>query len=208
MALVKCRECGKDLSSDAKVCPHCGARKLTAMGAIGGIASGIIMIFLAIVVLKSIFGEKEPNGGQPSPKVQETIPSNQDYTNKAEIRKYLHGFKTFNGKNIVSVLNDYSLDVSEVQVSDIQMSHFGTDKLPLLQGDKAGDLLVEVIITGKPKSSLPCTLPKYMKKMLSYGPLSSEIIKRGDKFIPLASNGGYEPLLYWISSNKCSDQYD
>jgi hypothetical protein len=27
MALVNCRECGKEVSNQAKVCPHCGARR-------------------------------------------------------------------------------------------------------------------------------------------------------------------------------------
>ena len=26
MALIKCRECGKDISTEAKACPHCGAK--------------------------------------------------------------------------------------------------------------------------------------------------------------------------------------
>ena len=25
MAIIKCRECGKDCSNDARSCPHCGA---------------------------------------------------------------------------------------------------------------------------------------------------------------------------------------
>lgn len=32
MALVKCLECGKELSTDAKACPHCGAPKLSSVG--------------------------------------------------------------------------------------------------------------------------------------------------------------------------------
>ncbi|MDA1380576.1 hypothetical protein PCI56_13395 [Plesiomonas shigelloides subsp. oncorhynchi] len=27
MAMTKCRECGKDVSTEAKVCPHCGVEK-------------------------------------------------------------------------------------------------------------------------------------------------------------------------------------
>jgi ribosomal protein L37E len=27
MALIKCKECGKEKSSQAKVCPHCGLKK-------------------------------------------------------------------------------------------------------------------------------------------------------------------------------------
>ncbi len=28
MALVTCKECGKEISSEAKVCPHCGVRRI------------------------------------------------------------------------------------------------------------------------------------------------------------------------------------
>ena len=26
MALIKCKECGKEISKDAKICPHCGKK--------------------------------------------------------------------------------------------------------------------------------------------------------------------------------------
>lgn len=48
MALIKCAECGKDVSSEAKTCPHCGAKvvlpkkpmsktKKIIFGALGGV---------------------------------------------------------------------------------------------------------------------------------------------------------------------------
>lgn len=45
MAMGKCRECGKDTSSEAKVCPHCGIKapikkQIGIVGIIGALAVG------------------------------------------------------------------------------------------------------------------------------------------------------------------------
>lgn len=53
MALVKCLECGKELSSDAKACPHCGAPKLSSIGKSTGMINftriyGFLLIILGI----------------------------------------------------------------------------------------------------------------------------------------------------------------
>ena len=44
MAIAKCRECGKEVSTEAKVCPHCGVAK-PAPGA-GGQSVGVAVIIL------------------------------------------------------------------------------------------------------------------------------------------------------------------
>jgi hypothetical protein len=49
MALVKCRECGKDISSDAKACPNCGAKPINKVAAgCGGIAGLFILVVFAV----------------------------------------------------------------------------------------------------------------------------------------------------------------
>ena len=42
MALIKCYECGKEISDTADKCPHCGAPKPNAVGNAVGIALGCI----------------------------------------------------------------------------------------------------------------------------------------------------------------------
>lgn len=32
MAIVKCLECSKEISTDSKSCPHCGATRLSSVG--------------------------------------------------------------------------------------------------------------------------------------------------------------------------------
>jgi len=45
MALHACKECGQQISSDAKVCPHCGKKQGASkgMGCLGAIA-GLILL--------------------------------------------------------------------------------------------------------------------------------------------------------------------
>ncbi|WP_259578049.1 zinc ribbon domain-containing protein [Shewanella baltica] len=48
MALVKCKECGKDVSTSAKVCPHCGIKSpgVKASDALKGFALIFVVIFI------------------------------------------------------------------------------------------------------------------------------------------------------------------
>lgn len=50
MAMKKCKECGADISSSAKVCPKCG-KKLK--GSISRIIIGIIIVFIGIGIIAS-----------------------------------------------------------------------------------------------------------------------------------------------------------
>ena len=56
MALKKCKECGGDVSSEAKVCPHCGKKHPTGerIGCIAG-----LLIVLAIGTVMSIFSHDQ-----------------------------------------------------------------------------------------------------------------------------------------------------
>lgn len=59
MAMTKCKECGKDVSTKADKCPHCGAK---GPGGKGNILGGIF--FIAIIVgLVMAFTGGDDNGG-------------------------------------------------------------------------------------------------------------------------------------------------
>lgn len=63
MALIKCKECGKEVSSTAKVCPHCG-KKDPAVAELSEKTMGIIWIISIVIVLclfKSCFGGPKPD---------------------------------------------------------------------------------------------------------------------------------------------------
>ena len=57
MALVKCRECGTITSTDAKSCPHCGARKPAKTS---GISLGKVILAIFALVVASAFYQGTP----------------------------------------------------------------------------------------------------------------------------------------------------
>lgn len=60
MALVKCKDCKKEVSKKAKVCPHCGVDK-PAVTKSTEIIQGIIGLFVLILIVAAIFGGKKEN---------------------------------------------------------------------------------------------------------------------------------------------------
>ncbi|MDA1380491.1 zinc ribbon domain-containing protein [Plesiomonas shigelloides subsp. oncorhynchi] len=59
MAMTKCRECGKDVSTEAKVCPHCGVENPGIASAVPapakkkdqGLALLVVYLFYFFLVL-------------------------------------------------------------------------------------------------------------------------------------------------------------
>jgi len=53
MALVKCKECGKEISKDAETCPHCGKKVVSLGEALDAlfdvIKSGIVLFIIAFI---------------------------------------------------------------------------------------------------------------------------------------------------------------
>lgn len=45
MALIKCKECGKDISTDAKACPHCGAKPPYKPSLAFILIAGLLVVF-------------------------------------------------------------------------------------------------------------------------------------------------------------------
>jgi len=57
MAMIKCKECGKEVSSKAESCPNCGVvikEKPTFYGCVTLIVGGILIIIIAIIVTSNI----------------------------------------------------------------------------------------------------------------------------------------------------------
>ncbi len=55
MAMIKCRECGKEISSRAEVCPNCGAKTRYGVQSSEGKVAGWILIIGIILGLLGIF---------------------------------------------------------------------------------------------------------------------------------------------------------
>lgn len=62
MAIVKCKECGGDVSTEAKTCPHCGA----PVEAEEGIGKRILIGIVAIVVISIIGSRCSTNTAEPT----------------------------------------------------------------------------------------------------------------------------------------------
>ena len=56
MALVKCRECGKEISSEAKACPNCGAKPVNKLATGCG---GIIGLLVLGIIIAAFFDKGE-----------------------------------------------------------------------------------------------------------------------------------------------------
>lgn len=50
MALIKCSECGKEISSKAKTCPHCGTTPKKKTGCLTVLACAIVVFFAVGVI--------------------------------------------------------------------------------------------------------------------------------------------------------------
>lgn len=58
MALIKCKECGNNISTKAKTCPHCGAPNKHGGGCVK-IFLGFIVVFAILIFMFSIYSTKK-----------------------------------------------------------------------------------------------------------------------------------------------------
>lgn len=75
MAMKKCKECGKEKSSKAAVCPHCGykQKKTGCFTWVAAIGISVFMVPLLISGLNAPPGERNATSSPPRPKTPEEI---------------------------------------------------------------------------------------------------------------------------------------
>lgn len=61
MALKKCRECGNEVSTSAKVCPHCGKKRPVKRSRI---LTKFFLVLVALFILTVFFGSPDKNNTQ------------------------------------------------------------------------------------------------------------------------------------------------
>lgn len=68
MALVKCKECGKDISEQAASCPNCGAPNGAQKKKTGGLLKWIFIIFVVLIILAVIGSviKKDDHSNEPT----------------------------------------------------------------------------------------------------------------------------------------------
>ena len=78
MALIKCKECGKEVSSEAETCPHCGARIASKSMGCGSIV-GIVIVVGIIALIFS--GGSSNDTGSSSASSQASAEARDDSRN-------------------------------------------------------------------------------------------------------------------------------
>lgn len=83
MALKACKECGKEISSDAKACPHCG-KKTNHLGC-GSVVVIVLFIFFMIGMIISAVKDDAPS----STASEQTVPE-ETLTREGQQIKHQH----------------------------------------------------------------------------------------------------------------------
>lgn len=73
MAIAMCRECGKQVSTEAKACPHCGAAAPAKKKAGGGVGKWLLIVF-AIGLVAMILPKKDKVAASSAPPKAQVAP--------------------------------------------------------------------------------------------------------------------------------------
>jgi len=97
MALIKCKECGKDISTKAKICPNCGAPVPTKVNPTGiikslfriifGIVAGSLLLMFLFAKLANNNRESDQQTAAPPKQEQKTEQPTQPKISDAECMK-------------------------------------------------------------------------------------------------------------------------
>lgn len=147
MAMIKCPECGQEISDKAKKCPNCGnpMRKLNKKILLGVISILVVVAVVTIIVVKShnIRLEQQKRDkmilsvNQITSEITEgKIPKQADYNNAVSIYKQLTDSEKKKIKNVdgLSKFDGINLDI----ISDIY------DKVSKVNSATSFDALVEI----------------------------------------------------------------
>lgn len=65
MSMIKCRECGKEISTEASACPNCGAKVKKTSGCLA-----IVLVAIAVPMLLAVINTSEKTSAPPKTKEQ------------------------------------------------------------------------------------------------------------------------------------------
>lgn len=94
MALIKCKECGKEISNKAKTCPHCGAKvkKSASMGCLVMIIVIVLVIgYIGSMDVGTADAEKNPINAGIRKSITTLSITNQDSFNWPSAKIYVNG---------------------------------------------------------------------------------------------------------------------
>jgi len=136
METIKCKECGKELSKKAEICPNCGIRlkKKSLLAQLGVVFLGIIL-FIAIILI--VFPSVETTGETKKIKQQELyegtwiLQTEGDVYYTIENTDYMTNEKTYTKKKIIL---DKELEVKQENIYYGMMRRSCTHKEHLVNG--------------------------------------------------------------------------
>ena len=114
MALVKCKECGAQISSTASSCPQCGKKPVKA--GCGVLVLIIILLFLVVWGVGTFNSSTSTTSSQPSSLANNVETPKQDYT--AYIVKYMQ----------TGLLVRVNPQLNEAYVNPLMWSQLDVDK--------------------------------------------------------------------------------
>lgn len=197
MALIKCIECGNDISEHTNKCPGCGYSLIEAKKKSDTKKGAVIFSIIVIAIFLYNF-KSEPKETKETP-IQDVavVRDGKSFDDPVEIEKVMKSFKTFNNKGLINTFAQYGLKIDYVFMTPIETLNVATRK----PRDKDGDMVTTVEITGKFKP-MPCGLDKWIG---GFKEDAAEIIYRNGEWI--ADDENTDPILYWAATGKCSAAY-
>ena len=149
MALIKCKECGNEVSSKAESCPKCGAKvKKRGVGLLGWIG----ILFLVSVVATAL----APHGGSSSsisssagaPSAPPAKSPKKEALSSLEVKKLNWRKGGFENVMLVNVTfqNNGKRDVKDIELECTHYSNSGT------RIDSNKKVIYEVVSAGKSRS--------------------------------------------------------
>ena len=107
MALIKCNECGKEISDKAKVCPHCGTKYKSEnendrKGFPTSVMFILIVIFVAVIFLMMNYNKKDYNNSTSGIKEN----TNEIIGNEIKTKNEFDKIKKSNNYSIVVVISN------------------------------------------------------------------------------------------------------
>ena len=124
MALRPCRECKKEISTDAKVCPNCG--KKVGMSS----ASGCLVVFLGLIILGGMSSVlRNSEDGVTTPKVDPTPKVEPKNIALSQVSLKFHwtkeGFDNIMQANF-TIKNESVYDVKDLEINCEHYAKSGT----------------------------------------------------------------------------------
>lgn len=139
MAMTTCKECGKQVSTEAKACPHCGAAAPAKKKAKGGVGKWLLIVF-AIGLVAMVLPKKDQVAASSAPPKAQAVQSTEKKV-KAEAAAAPNTDQCFyRGKALAGVYlaNFSKMANADVMASDVMRE--GCDKVA--EEQKTGDACI------------------------------------------------------------------